>query len=229
MSTTFNASIQAFENQQTQVDSLEEFVLQNRRASDILATQGGTYALLKEEFSFYVNQSGKVTWDLKTIKDINVLVEIGFMPVLGDYFDLFSWLSAGIESWLRMVFQTRLLFLIIITCINMLINCLLKTATSAVTHYAAYVCSDEHVRCSSLRKILCIRALKKLVLTLSQDPQSRDGMEPKQVIKPPQPLGLMLLCWCFLSEKIMSKGGNMKWVDDSDSILFHGLHSFKKY
>ena len=56
MTTTFNASVQAFKYQQMQIDSLEEFVLQNRRTIDILTAQhGGTCALLRKECGFYVN------------------------------------------------------------------------------------------------------------------------------------------------------------------------------
>lgn len=134
MATILNASIQAFENQHTQIDSLAEFFLQNRMVLDILIVQQvSTYALLGGECCFYVNKSGKVTQELKIIKDnITLLVEIGHTPGLGNYFDLFSWFPAGIGSELRMVLQTGLLLLII--CIVVLIKCLLKIANSAITH-----------------------------------------------------------------------------------------------
>ena len=56
MTTTFNASVQAFGYQQTQVGSLVEIILQNRRALNILMAQWrGTYALLEEFFFMLID------------------------------------------------------------------------------------------------------------------------------------------------------------------------------
>lgn len=79
-----------------QPDGLAEVVLQNRWALDIhlissWRKKGGTCALL-EECCFYVNQSGKITQELKTIKHNVNIAEERHRPRLGHHFSLFSWL-----------------------------------------------------------------------------------------------------------------------------------------
>lgn len=96
MSTTSSVSIQAFEYQQTQIDSLAEVILQNHRALNLLtAPQGRSFTLLGEECYFYVNKSWKITQELKITKDsIKLLAEVGQPPRTWDIFNLFN-----IDNW----------------------------------------------------------------------------------------------------------------------------------
>lgn len=67
---TFNATQQAIEYQQSQMDGLAAVVHLSRGALDILAAQqGGTCAFLGEECGFYVNEFGRLKQELKVMKD----------------------------------------------------------------------------------------------------------------------------------------------------------------
>lgn len=103
MASTFTANQQAIEYQWSQIDSLVEVILQNQRTVDILTAQEeGACALLGEECSFYVNESGHVKQELKVIKDnINLLKDIGHNAGLLDHFDIFGWLPFRLGAILR--------------------------------------------------------------------------------------------------------------------------------
>ena len=133
VTTTFNASVQAFEYQQTQVGSLTETIPQNKRALTILtARKGGTYDLL-EEYCFHVNWTGRIKQEIKSVKDNSLLADRTHARI-GDYTNLFSWLPSGIVSWLRTITQTGSLTIILSNMHIMLTKCFLKIVTSAITH-----------------------------------------------------------------------------------------------
>ena len=105
MSTTFNASVQAFEYQQTQTDSLESNPMKPQSPKPPHCPTGGSCTLLGEECCFYVNKSGKITQELKITKDnIKLLAEVGQAPRTWDIFNLFSIGNWG--KWLRGAFQS---------------------------------------------------------------------------------------------------------------------------
>lgn len=79
------------------MDTLAEVILQNRRALSLLITQQGkeTCVLLGEECCLYVSKSGKITQELKIMKDIiKLLAEAGQPPGTQDILDLLN-----IGSW----------------------------------------------------------------------------------------------------------------------------------
>lgn len=135
MSTTFNTSVRVFGYQQTQIDSLTEVVLENHRALNLLTIlQGETCTLLGEECCLYVSKSGKITEELKIMKDnIKLLAEIGQAPGTWDIFYPFNISNWG--NWLRGVLQSIVIiglsFFILIILIKFILFCISKQMSSS--------------------------------------------------------------------------------------------------
>lgn len=64
LASTVEVTAQSIQSLQLQLSSLAEVTLQNRRALDLLTAEKGGTCLLLQECCYYVNQSGKIEYNI---------------------------------------------------------------------------------------------------------------------------------------------------------------------
>uniref|UniRef100_A0A452IKI2 Integrase catalytic domain-containing protein n=1 Tax=Gopherus agassizii TaxID=38772 RepID=A0A452IKI2_9SAUR len=128
-----NASLDAFQKLQREIDDIAEVTLQNRPVLDVMnAEVGGACAHIGEQCCFYINRSGLIEEDLQTIKDAAVV----FHTVSLDHTLNFEDLLLDLGSWFTGLFckivKCIILFLFFLRVVWVMLQCA-KCLCSAVT------------------------------------------------------------------------------------------------
>ncbi|XP_075302620.1 endogenous retrovirus group PABLB member 1 Env polyprotein-like [Opisthocomus hoazin] len=137
-----NKTTDAIKTQQLEISSLSQIVLQNRISLYLLlASQGGVRMAINTSCCMYVNQSGRISTDLEEIwKQTKILHEVTKDDTSWGFSEIWEKLTSWLPNlgWLRQLFVTMVLIIMLGIVLCILIRCSLWCCKSTEDSYSEW-------------------------------------------------------------------------------------------
>ncbi|XP_040982865.1 endogenous retrovirus group V member 2 Env polyprotein-like [Aquila chrysaetos chrysaetos] len=137
-----NRTIDAIRAQQLEISSLSQIVQQNRMALDLLLTsQGGVCTVINTSCCMYIDQSGRISTDLKEIwKQSKILHEVTKDDLPWGFKELWDKLTSWLPNfrWLKQIFIMVIILMTLGMMVCIMLKCFVWCCQSMVGNYESW-------------------------------------------------------------------------------------------